>query len=64
MQAGDIVRNPLTEQLGVVIRIGEPAYGCPGSIRVMWTTQGDSLFGPGSQEWCSERHLELLNEKS
>ena len=60
MKAGDIVRNPLTEQIGVIIRISEPAYGCPGSIRVMWTTQGLSLFGPGAQEWCSERNLELL----
>jgi hypothetical protein len=60
MKAGDIVRHPLTEQIGIIIRIGEPAYGCPGSIRVMWTTQGLSLFSPGSQEWCSERNLELL----
>ena len=60
MQAGDLVRHPLTEQIGIIIRIGEPAYGCPGSIRVMWTTQGLSLFGAGSQEWCSERNLEPL----
>ncbi len=60
MKAGDIVRHPLTERLGVVTRIGEPAFGMPGSIRVMWTTQGLSLFGAGSKEWCSERQLELL----
>ena len=60
MKVGDIVKNFLTEQIGIIIRIGEPAYGCPGSIRVMWTTQGDSLFGPGSQEWCGESSLELL----
>ena len=60
MKVGDIVRNPLTEQIGVIIRIGEPAFGCPGSLRVMWTTQGLSLFGPGAQEWCSQRNLELL----
>jgi hypothetical protein len=60
MQVGDIVKHSLTEQIGVIIRIGEPAYGCPVSIRVMWTTQGLSLFGAGSQEWCSERNLDLL----
>ena len=60
MKAGDIVRSFMTEQIGIIIRISEPAYGCPGSIRVMWTTQGLSLFGPGTHEWCSERNLELL----
>ena len=60
MKAGDIVRSFMTEQIGIIIRISEPAYGSPGSIRVMWTTQGLSLFGPGSHEWCSERNLELL----
>ena len=60
MQVGDIVRSFLTEQIGIIIRIGEPAYRMPGSLRVMWTTQGLSLFGPGSQEWCSERNLDLL----
>ena len=60
MKAGDIVRHFLTEQIGIIIRISEPAYGCPGSIRVMWTTQGLSLFDPGTHEWCSQRNLELL----
>ncbi len=60
MKVGDIVRSFLTEQIGVIIRIGESAYGCPSALRVMWTTQGLSLFGPGSQEWCSERNLDLL----
>ncbi len=60
MQVGDVVKHFLTEQIGVIIRIGEPAYGCPSALRVMWTTQGLSLFGPGSQEWCGEDSLELL----
>ena len=60
MQVGDIVKHFLTEQIGVIIRIGESAYGCPSALRVMWTTQGLSLFGAGSKEWCSERNLELL----
>ena len=55
MQVGDIVKSFLTEQLGIVLGI-KPL----GSIHVVWTTQGDSLFGPGHREWCDERSLELL----
>ena len=55
MQVGDIVKHFLTEQLGIVLDI-KPL----GSIHVMWTTQGESLFGPGSKEWCDERSLDLL----
>ena len=55
MQVGDIVKSFLTEQIGVVLDI-KPL----GSIHVVWTTQGDSLFGPGSKEWCDEGSLDLL----
>ncbi len=55
MQVGDIVKHFLTDQFGVVLDI-KPL----GSIHVVWTTQGDSLFGPGHKEWCDERSLELL----
>tara|TARA_B100001121_G_scaffold186376_1_gene162746 strand:- start:109 stop:285 length:177 start_codon:yes stop_codon:yes gene_type:complete len=55
MQVGDIVRGWLTEQIGIVLEIGGL-----GAVRVIWTTQGDSLFGPGSTEWCDERSLDLL----
>ena len=55
MQVGDIVRFFLTDQIGIVLKIGSL-----GAVRVVWTTQGDSLFGPGSKEWCDERSLELL----
>ena len=55
MQVGDIVKSFLTEQIGVVLDI-KPL----GSIHVVGTTQGDSLFGPGHKEWCDERSLELL----
>ena len=60
MQVGDIVKSFLTEQIGIIIRVGEPAYGCPSALRVMWTTQGLSLFRPGTKEWCGESSLELL----
>ena len=55
MQVGDLVRGWLTEQLGIVLEIGGR-----GTVRVIWTTQGDSLFGAGSTEWCDERSLEHL----
>ena len=55
MQVGDIVKSFLTEQIGIVLDIKSL-----GSIHVVWTTQGDSLFGPGSKEWCDERSLDLL----
>ena len=45
----------MTEQLGIVLEIGGL-----GAVRVIWTTQGDSLFGAGSTEWCDERSLEHL----
>jgi len=55
MQVGDIVKFFLTDQLGIVLEIGSL-----GAVRVVWTTQGESLFGPGSTEWCDERSLDLL----
>ena len=55
MQVGDLVRGWMTEQLGIVLEIGSL-----GAVRVVWTTQGESLFGPGSKEWCDERSLDLL----
>ena len=45
MQVGDIVKYFLTDQLGVVLDINPL-----GAIHVVWTTQGDSLFGPGHKE--------------
>ena len=62
MKENDLVYHSLTERIGIVIRAGEPAFGCPGAIYVVWTTQGLSLFGPGSKEWCSRSQLELLSE--
>ena len=55
MKVGDLVRGWLTEQLGIVLEIGGL-----GAVRVICTTQGDSLFGAGSTEWCDERSLDLL----
>ena len=59
MQVGDIVRHFLTEQIGIVLTIHN-ADSSLGAIHVLWTTQGDSLFGPGHKEWCSKNSLTVL----
>ena len=59
MQVGDIVRHFLTEQIGIVMTIHN-ADSSLGAIHVLWTTQGDSLFGPGGKEWCCKNSLTLL----
>ena len=53
MKVGDLVKHFLTEQIGIIVAVGH-------SYRVVWTTQGESLFGPGHQEWCDEKSLDLL----
>ena len=55
MQVGDLVRHFLTEQIGIILEI----RGDIG-VHVLWTTQGDSLFGPGNKGWCFENSLDLL----
>ena len=61
MQVGDLVRHFLTEQIGIVLTVvvSKPRRSI-GSIQVLWTTQGDSLFGPGRKEWCDIKSLDLL----
>ena len=61
MQVGDLVKHFLTEQIGIIIKIGT-TVGRP--TQVLWTTQGESLFGPGHKEWCDQRSLEVLSEVS
>ena len=62
MQVGDLVKQSLTEQLGVVVHISEPAYGCPPSVRVLWTTQGLSMW-VGNKTWETSKTLEVVSEK-
>ena len=57
MQVGDLVKHFLTEQIGIVINKSAAHSG----VRVLWTTQGLSLFGPGSKEWCSDLSLEVIS---
>ena len=52
MKVGDLVWHWLTEQIGIVLEV----RGDIGT-HVMWTTQGLSLFGPGSKEWCCEKSI-------
>ena len=55
MKVGDIVKHFLTDQIGIILEIrGDIGF------HVLWTTQGDSLFGPGNKEWCFENSLDLL----
>ena len=62
MKVGDLVQNFLTEQIGIVMTIKPETPRMFASVHVLWTTQGQSLFGPGTKEWCDERSLEVLNE--
>ena len=55
MKVNDLVFHRLTEQIGIVI--GTAGFH---TFHVLWTTQGESLFGPGTKEWCDERSLDLL----
>ena len=59
MKVGDLVKHFLTEQIGIVMTIHNSDSSL-GAIQVLWTTQGDSLFGPGHKEWCSKNCLEHL----
>ena len=55
MQVGDLVRHFLTEQVGIVLTVVvvKPRRSI-ASIQVLWTTQGDSLFGPGRKKrWAA-----------
>ena len=60
MQVGDIVKHFLTEQIGVILEIRSGKRVPLQSAHVLWTTQGESLFGPGHKEWCFEKNLDLL----
>ena len=55
INVGDVVQHFLTEQLGIVIAIGAAGY------KIVWTTKGQSLFGPGNTEWCSWKSLEVIS---
>ncbi len=58
MKVGDLVKHFLTEQIGIVVRFS--SHDVQNSVEVLWTTKGESLFGPGNKEWCGESSLDLL----
>ena len=59
MQVGDLVKHFLTDQIGIVLTVVVDRRRI-ASVRVLWTTQGESLFGPGKKEWCDKKSLDLL----
>ena len=58
MKVGDLVQHWLTEQIGIVLRIGS-SQSSP-TVQVIWTTQGLSLFDAGGTEWVTEAAVEVL----
>jgi len=61
MKVGDLVQEWLTEQIGIVVKIGEGKRQYKGSVQILWTKQGHSLFN-GYKEWKDVRSLEVLSE--
>ena len=59
MKVGDLVKDFLTERIGIIIEKGDDSFQNP-QFRVLWTTQGLSLFGAGSKEWMMWASLEAL----
>ena len=57
MQVGDLVKQSMTEQLGVVVQVKARS-----GIQVLWTTQGLSMW-VGNKTWESPRTLEVVSEK-
>ena len=60
MNIGDLVKDFLTERIGIIVEKGEDPERAGGRYRVLWTTQGLSLFGPGYKEWMMWESLETL----
>jgi len=63
VQVGDLVQHFLTEQLGIIIDVKDEGGGTgvliTAQYHVLWTTQGQSLFGAGNKEWCSWSNIDL-----
>ena len=64
MKEGDLVWGWLTEQIGIVVGVGEAVGSCRRPVKVMWTTQGHSLFPPGGTEWTDPRGIEPLEARN
>ena len=57
MKIGDIVKENLTEQVGIIKRVGD--YQTTGMVRVYWYVQGSSMWNDYS-EWKNIYQLEVL----
>ena len=55
MKVGDLVRQCLTDQIGIVLHKKGTSY------QVLWTTQGLSLFAAGFKEWTSREFVEVIS---
>lgn len=66
MQVGDLVQHFLTEQLGIIIETKDEGDDMNPFItvqyHVLWTTQGESLFGAGTKEWCGWSSIDLVGD--
>ncbi len=56
MQIGSIVKENLTEQIGIIKRLG---CSETGMVRVYWYVQGSSMWNDYS-EWKNTYQLEVL----
>ena len=56
MKIGDIVKDSLTEQVGVVIKLSDKTKGM---FQVFWYTQGLSMF-VNSRGWATADQVEVL----
>ena len=59
IMVGDLVRGFLTEQVGIVLA-KDALEGHWDQLHVLWTTQGNSMFGPGTQEWISSQSVDAI----
>lgn len=60
MNLGDLVKDFLTERIGIIVEKGTDPERPGERYRVLWTTQGLSLFEPGYKEWMMWTSLEAL----
>jgi len=60
MKVGDLVKDYLTERIGIIVEKGTDPERAGERYRVQWTTQGLSLFRPGYKEWMMWASLEAL----
>ena len=63
MKVGDLVKSWLTEQTGIVVatRLCDEGERIEGSVQVLWTTQGLSMWN-NYKEWKNIKTIEVISE--